>query len=171
MVCTDAAVAAVTNEVRATAVAVEPCLSVFIENMNEDGELRVVHPDWVAPFLCESSQDAIQERMNRVRSEIMTLDLECFRSQSLVIEGAENEEMHRMEMKVFQDCPESPNPDDWYKVVIVVDAEGMVTDVLPRDELDPPSQESMDCILSALSGLVFPCLANFQVCPEYVFIE
>jgi hypothetical protein len=110
--------------------------------------------------------------MDRVKSEIMNLDLECFVNQTLYIYNAETEEKERMEQTALAECPDAfEYPEDWYKVVIVVDSEGMVTDVLPRDELDPPSRESMDCILSALSGLVFPCLANFQVCPEYVFIE
>jgi radical SAM superfamily enzyme YgiQ (UPF0313 family) len=50
---------------------------------------------------------------------------------------------------------------------IVLDASGKVVTV----QADPATQPIADCIMKALTGLTFPCLASFEVCPEYVIAE
>ena len=56
------------------------------------------------------------------------------------------------------------------RLVVVVGADGRVTDVRSRVEYTV-GVEVLDCIRTALAGLVFPCLAGREVCPEYVFVE
>ncbi len=48
---------------------------------------------------------------------------------------------------------------------IVLDASGHVTDV------QSGSQALAGCVLSAIQGLDFPCLAGFEVCPEFAIAE
>ena len=52
------------------------------------------------------------------------------------------------------------------QVKIVLDAKGRVTRVVST----PPGPQSQ-CIQKVLSGLSFPCLSSFEVCPEHVIIE
>ena len=55
---------------------------------------------------------------------------------------------------------------------IVVDASGQVSDVqCARGDPTDEQRQTMDCIQAALNGLSFPCLAGFEVCPEYMIIE
>jgi hypothetical protein len=51
-------------------------------------------------------------------------------------------------------------------VAIVIDATGKVTGVKGAS-----STQEEQCILQALSGLTFPCLAGYQLCPETVIAE
>ncbi|MFO0762337.1 MAG: radical SAM protein [Byssovorax sp.] len=50
---------------------------------------------------------------------------------------------------------------------IVLDAGGQVVDVTGG----PGTDALTACVKSALAGLSFPCLAGFEVCPEYVIAE
>jgi hypothetical protein len=50
-------------------------------------------------------------------------------------------------------------------VQVVLDASGAVVDVRGG----PP--EVVDCIRASLAGLTFPCLASFEVCPEFAIAE
>ena len=48
--------------------------------------------------------------------------------------------------------------------------DGTVADVV-ADAYGYVSPEALDCVRTALAGLVFPCLANREICPEYVIAE
>ncbi len=50
---------------------------------------------------------------------------------------------------------------------IVLDQNGKVTQVTS----DPSAAQLAACVQKALTGLTFPCLASFEVCPEYVIAE
>ncbi|MCC6524332.1 MAG: radical SAM protein [Polyangiaceae bacterium] len=52
-------------------------------------------------------------------------------------------------------------------VTIVLDAQGYVVEVVPT----PGAEALAACIQQALAGLAFPCLASFEVCPEYAIAE
>jgi hypothetical protein len=53
------------------------------------------------------------------------------------------------------------------QVRILLDASGAVVDV----RTDPPHPELADGLRAAVAGLTFPCLASFEVCPEYAIAE
>jgi anaerobic magnesium-protoporphyrin IX monomethyl ester cyclase len=53
---------------------------------------------------------------------------------------------------------------------IVLDGNGAVVDVRSVADGGTNSQ-ILDCILAALGGLTFPCLANTQLCPEEIIVE
>jgi radical SAM superfamily enzyme YgiQ (UPF0313 family) len=52
---------------------------------------------------------------------------------------------------------------------VVLDGSGAVTDV--RGGGGEDATELRRCVREALHDLVFPCLADFELCPEYVIIE
>ncbi|MBI5499492.1 MAG: radical SAM protein [Deltaproteobacteria bacterium] len=52
---------------------------------------------------------------------------------------------------------------------IVLDGSGAVVDVRGTGDGDP--SELQRCVREALRGLSFPCLADFEICPEFVIIE
>ena len=53
------------------------------------------------------------------------------------------------------------------EVRIALDANGHASSVYSN----PASTYLEQCILGALQGLTFPCLANFEVCPLHVIAE
>ena len=53
---------------------------------------------------------------------------------------------------------------------IVLDGNGAVVDVRGPADGDTNSQV-LDCILAALAGLTFPCLAGTQICSEEICEE
>jgi len=53
---------------------------------------------------------------------------------------------------------------------IVLDSNGAVVDVRGATDGGTNSQ-ILDCILAALGGLTFPCLANTQLCPEEIVMD
>jgi radical SAM superfamily enzyme YgiQ (UPF0313 family) len=53
---------------------------------------------------------------------------------------------------------------------IVLDSSGAVVDVRGAPDGGTNSQV-LDCILAALGGLTFPCLANTQLCPEEIVMD
>jgi len=54
--------------------------------------------------------------------------------------------------------------------VIRLDENGFVLGVGPNSG-EPFDQETAACVFAALDGLRFPCLANFDICPEYLIAE
>lgn len=57
---------------------------------------------------------------------------------------------------------------DYKQFTIVLDKSGKVTTVNPGS---PAAAALAECVFKALSGLTFPCLASFEVCPEYAIAE
>jgi hypothetical protein len=53
---------------------------------------------------------------------------------------------------------------------VVLDSNGAVVDVRSVADGGTNSQV-LDCILAALGGLIFPCLANVQLCPEEIAMD
>ncbi len=52
-------------------------------------------------------------------------------------------------------------------IVVVLDGRGAVSDVRTTD----PGSPVAACVRRVLEGLSFPCLASFEVCPEYIISE
>ena len=57
---------------------------------------------------------------------------------------------------------------DYKQFTIVLDKSGKVTAV---DVNSPGATALAECVFKALDGLTFPCLASFEVCPEYAIAE
>jgi hypothetical protein len=53
---------------------------------------------------------------------------------------------------------------------VVLDGNGAVVDVRATTD-GGTNTEILNCILAALGGLIFPCLANSQICPEMIVLD
>jgi len=83
------------------------------------------------------------------------------------VHGGRETELTEIATKSEESCE---GPLDDYRIAL--DADGRVTGVFDNPAF-PGSlpQETLDCIAAALAGLSFPCLADFQVCAEYIIPE
>jgi len=151
---------------------IDPCLSVFITYNQFDGfQVSCAQYYWIGPTYCDP--DVLNQRLERIKNALNGVDMSCFTSFFTDIRGEDTDDFIKMNEPIKNNCAsycEFPG-DDWYKVVILIDSEGRVVDVQSRYEDDPATQEAIDCFRHALEGLTFPCLANYQVCPEYLIAE
>ncbi|MBI5535738.1 MAG: B12-binding domain-containing radical SAM protein [Deltaproteobacteria bacterium] len=87
-------------------------------------------------------------------------------SDFIPISGGAEAENQQMGNAVAASCPNL----GYSQIVIVVDANGKVTDVKPADgaSVDP---QILQCVKNSLAGLTFPCYAGLTVCPEYAIAE
>ncbi len=79
------------------------------------------------------------------------------------VQGGAAEDLQRMAEAVETAC-DVPFGETFR---VGLDAEGRVRSVMSASG----STEVEECVEAALAGLVFPCLASFEVCPEYVIAE
>ncbi|MCP4677844.1 MAG: radical SAM protein [Deltaproteobacteria bacterium] len=87
---------------------------------------------------------------------------------NVYVEDGLREDYQRMEEAAYEACSmELQNEHDF---VVHLDDQGFVSDVIPAGE-DPAEKETAACVLEALKGLQFPCLSNFDICPEYLIAE
>ncbi|MBI5502032.1 MAG: radical SAM protein [Deltaproteobacteria bacterium] len=150
-----------------------PCTSLWVTMPSAPStEVSVTIPSWYDFSYCEGSEDWAAALQATVRDALAAAPLECARPWGRSFERDDIQEVSRGAEAVFGACEGAfaTEPDAWYHVVIVVGADGRVTDVRSRAGYTVGS-EILDCIRAALGGLVFPCLAGREVCPEYVFVE
>jgi Radical SAM superfamily/B12 binding domain len=86
-------------------------------------------------------------------------------SQYVDVAGGAHDDGTKMAAAIQAACSSLLTFNDQY--TIVLDATGKVIKV----DSDPASAALAQCIQAALAGLTFPCLASFEVCPEYVIAE
>jgi hypothetical protein len=62
---------------------------------------------------------------------------------------------------------------EWFEVLFVIGADGRLADIRPGPHAgdDTLRPEVLDCLRAAFADLTFPCLAGYEVCPEFVLIE
>ena len=121
--------------------------------------------------LIKREQDRIASRIEEIRSAIAELDLSCLSGTYNVVHilGDESEQKREMMEAAESSCFDYHN--NIYEVIVTVDADGRVVDVRQREDYYPVPPEAIDCIRSALEGLEFPCLADYEICPEYLIAE
>ncbi len=128
-------------------------------------EFAACHTPTMEALLEEQGQavaDALEENL------VLTCELEAAGPD--VVEGETMQDIVRVAEQVIPDCFE-----DFYDIAgsrIVVDSEGRILEIT-HDEGSPdhPPEEVLECMRVALDGLVFPCLAGYEICPEFVIIE
>jgi len=81
------------------------------------------------------------------------------------IEGGAGTEWSSMMSMIGQACPEVY--DHFGSISIVLDVTGAVVDV--TGAAVPVSV--LQCVQTTLSGLTFPCLAGYEICPEFAIAE
>lgn len=84
---------------------------------------------------------------------------------SVNIQGGSQSDMQKMADAIQAACGSQITMMSQF--TIVLDANGKVVKV----NADPSAAALADCVQKALVGLTFPCLASFEVCPEYVIAE
>jgi hypothetical protein len=109
------------------------------------------------------TQRAQEEMTARVRAALEARGLDCAEGFANVPGGAQTD-LQSMTDRV-NDC--GPLFDFGNQVRILLDPAGVVVDV----RTEPPHPELEDCLRTALAGLSFPCLASFEVCPEFAIAE
>ena len=149
----------------------DPCLSVHVKSIHEPGGPIVVEPSsdydtlYCAPLpeKTEGVKEALLEGMTQK-------DLACLHDSEYYL-GKDYDQKIRMRDKAFKACPAAQGSGYWYSLMIEVDEKGKVREITARKDADIVPPEAIDCIKKALKGLVFPCLAGYSICPEYVIIE
>jgi len=113
--------------------------------------------------LCYSDPDTTARREEvaaTVKRAILDAGLVCA-SGSEIVRGNAGSDMERMATAADRCLSFSGS------VEIVLDDAGRVTDVRSRGA----GADVVTCVRSALSGLTFPCLASFTICPEFAIAE
>jgi hypothetical protein len=84
--------------------------------------------------------------------------------------GGNFDDLGDMASEVLHQCNIASNELNGLRIVVGPD--GRVVDVSARDDLpwEPPA-EVIACVRDVLMGLVFPCLAGYEICPEFVIME
>jgi anaerobic magnesium-protoporphyrin IX monomethyl ester cyclase len=168
--CSDARSAAELAEVPEIARDADECFagSVFYPEAGADPNVNFGASSGGFPTLggCrddEATLRAQEEMAERVRAALEARGLEC--AQGLVhVAGGTQTDLQSMSDRI-NDC--NPLFDFSDQVRIILDEAGAVVDV----RVDPPRPELQMCLQAALTGLTFPCLASFEVCPEFAIAE
>jgi hypothetical protein len=157
-------------EVPAIAMTADACFSGTVR-YPEPGSSPEVFP-WamstgfpaLVPCAGDPEVDAAMRAMtDRVRSALEARGLECADGIAAV-EGGTSQQLQSMNDRI-NDC--APLFEFGNEMRIVLDPSGAVVEV----RTSPESPELAACVRSALAGLTFPCLASFEVCPEFAIAE
>jgi anaerobic magnesium-protoporphyrin IX monomethyl ester cyclase len=151
----------------------DPCLSVYLVfdkgpdvlTVQESGNLSTYNTQ-----ACTPDPDRTEAIRKAILAGMTEEELACLPGYAY-IDGKDGVQRTKLMNTVFKACPSAQGSGYWYSLTIEVDGKGKVKDIVPRKDADMVPQEAIDCIKKALGGLVFPCLANYSICPEYVIIE
>jgi radical SAM superfamily enzyme YgiQ (UPF0313 family) len=111
----------------------------------------------------DATMRAQAEMTERVRAALAARGFECAEGFVSVTGGAQSDITSMADR--INDC--GPLFDFGNQFRILLDDTGAVVEVVT----EPPHPELEDCLRTALAGLTFPCLASFEVCPEYAIAE
>ena len=151
------------------------------------GQLRFDSPpadvrfqlDYSGPNIaaCQSSDNDILVSSAEASAfaAIQAVDVSCLWSSedsyatTVEVDGGAQTDADAMAARLHDACPEEL----WYYpgVAVLIDPSGQVAGVTTAHSSEPLDPEIESCVLNALAGLTFPCLAGYTVCPEYVIAE
>ncbi len=113
-------------------------------------------------------EDDLAEASVEAQAVVDSSDLTCVpKPAQWIFYGDTQTDLDTLGSTVEQGCGINYNHRDF---VVHLDEEGFVSGVEALID-DPAIQEAAACVAAALNGLQFPCLANFDVCPEYLIAE
>lgn len=172
-VCTPEEMAADRAEVAAIASATDACFTGFARYEDLGAEPRVgagaSGSGMISGLNLRACSDdpatraALDEMAERVRGALSARDLTCVEG-FVSVRGGAAEQLGSMSDSMAE-C--TSLLDFGTDLRIVLDPAGEVVEV----RVVPPSPELSMCIEAALEGLSFPCLASFEVCPEFAIAE
>jgi hypothetical protein len=164
--CTRDDYRAINDDVSRTAREIDPCFVGTAHWSESTGSWTVEMTGGLGYLMCSNweeqaaREDALEEALEAVDVYCDPAGGEFFG----YLDGLENDEVE----DAFNTLLESSCR--FHMLAIVVDEEGRVVDVQTH-EGDPVDTVTRECILAALDGLVFPCLAGYTVCEEPVVLE
>ena len=144
-----------------------PCFAgnIFLDNQSVHAALQSTWPDVFIP--CEDTTAATQ-LTDLAEQAVDPSDYLCLDQQVTEVDGGYSDQIDTMADEIEEECNAIIESGDIY--VIEFDSSGIVVAVTPQNQ-DPHSLEVAACVMTALEGLEFPCLADFEICPEYMIAE
>ncbi|MBI2895990.1 MAG: hypothetical protein HYY06_20700 [Deltaproteobacteria bacterium] len=160
--CSDSEIATAEAGVRALVASAGYCVTATV-TFDAAGVPEVTASGaWTGEY-CPGELDGIDARLQQIFSG---RSWPCLARRSIVVEGNDRNDRRELMRRLEDECMEHGQA--WGEIRIVVGPDGTVAQVVGSDGV---STEALDCVRAALDGLVFPCLANREICPEYVIIE
>jgi hypothetical protein len=175
--CTEAEQAAALDRVRRIASAADPCFSGFISFHGDPPAATA--SSWLSAQVgtgleellpCgDASRLLVDASERRVEEALAGRSFPCLpRRPDVRVDTGAQEDLERMAAADVRTCGTGGEWPEGF--VVVVDGEGRVVEVRGGSG-DPWLTEVAECIRYVLEGMVFPCLAGFEVCPEFAVIE
>jgi hypothetical protein len=112
---------------------------------------------------------AVRVVEERVAEALAGESFACAAPYGIGVQGGAQQDLERLVTKAGR-CVGAPFGSSGRDFRIVLDGTGAVADVRSESR-EEGAAEVRRCVRAALHGLVFPCLAKFEVCPEFVIIE
>jgi radical SAM superfamily enzyme YgiQ (UPF0313 family) len=114
----------------------------------------------------------LKNRADEAVKAAVGAEVGCIRGEYVSVEGGLRDQQLKLSKVLRDTCATGELLlNDLYGAMIVLDENGQVSDVVVRPGEEAPGPEALACIKKALSGLTFPCLAGFKLCPEFVIVE
>jgi len=126
----------------------------------------------MGPMICDTPSNAELKSMaeKTASAALTTVDTSCLANEWMEVRGGATTDADRLREVLVGACP------DWFaweegSFAIVLDATGEAVGMTPVSPGTPVPADLEDCVLGALSGLTFPCLGGYTICPEFVIAE
>jgi hypothetical protein len=143
-------------------------------NISFDWETGGVHAALQSSYdsqPCTPDDAKMNDREEKLKAGLTQDEVNCLASFPLYVSGKRMDQGRKLVDRAFQKCPAEKGSAYWYSLMIEVNEDGKVLDIRPRKDEDQIPADAIECLKKALKGLSFPCLAGYQICPEYVIIE
>jgi hypothetical protein len=114
----------------------------------------------VSEFAVCGPPDRLAAAEGAIIATLNEIELPCIPDELFFvhIQGDATEDFRQLELVVGDSCPPFPND-----IIVQFNSEGQVADVIamPGEDVDT---EALECVMSHLDGLMFPCLAGYDTC-------
>jgi hypothetical protein len=115
------------------------------------------------------SQTALDAQANAARAALANacVGADALPAGGTSVSGGSMTDLQKMFDAIEASCQALWDPNKYPQFDIKLDTSGKVVNVTGDASIQP----LLDCVQMALAGLSFPCLASFDVCPEYAIAE
>jgi len=166
--CTDEASLALSKKLQKMVKKADSCGSIQVSyDWETGGVLATAHSIYDLQF-CDPRNESLEERLE---ADLTQEEVDCLATRGVFVDGKRIEQAQKLVNRVFGKCPAEKGSAYWYSLMIEMDEHGKVLDIRPRKDEDQIPPDAIEGLKKALKGLSFPCLAGYQICPEYVIIE
>jgi radical SAM superfamily enzyme YgiQ (UPF0313 family) len=149
----------------------DPCFSGVIDYQASARQIENLPYSVHSLFPCQTSemQTLMTNKETALGQAIDPVEQGCLKGKIINVQGGAVDDLEQMGQILEKACGYSI----WssaFGIMIVLDASGKVQGVVAQPGTNPDPMV-LDCIKTALGQLSFPCLANYQICPEYIITE